>query len=73
MRFPRSISIPWSNRVITLRMPNLEADQKELLPKASNHSPPDVEITEFGTLQMSLGDPFGNRLTFYTNFLEERT
>ena len=56
---------------ILLRLPDVESYHKELLAKNYKHSRPELEKTEFGTLQMSIGDPFGNQLTFYKNIKAE--
>ncbi|HZN26684.1 MAG TPA: glyoxalase superfamily protein [Burkholderiales bacterium] len=49
-----------------LRIPvdELEAFQKELLAKQYKHARPGIEDMPWGTKDMSVRDPFGNRLTF---------
>ena len=42
----------------------LEAYQQSLLAKRYKHSRPGCEKTEWDTLEMTIADPFGNRLTF---------
>lgn len=42
----------------------LEAFQKELAAKAYKYARPQVEETPWGSRDMSVRDPFGNRLTF---------
>ena len=42
----------------------LEAFQKELLAKEYKHARPGIEDMPWGTRDMSIRDPFGNRLTF---------
>lgn len=42
----------------------LEAFQKELLAKQYKHARPGIEDMPWGTKDMSVRDPFGNRLTF---------
>ena len=42
----------------------LDAFQQELLAKHYKHARPGVQETPWGTRDMSIHDPFGNRLTF---------
>ncbi len=45
---------------------DVEGFQKELIAKKYKHARPGVEDTPWGTKDMSIQDPFGNRLTFTT-------
>jgi catechol 2,3-dioxygenase-like lactoylglutathione lyase family enzyme len=49
-----------------LRIPTqgLDALQAELLAKLYRYARPGIELTPWGTRDMSIKDPFGNRLTF---------
>jgi hypothetical protein len=42
----------------------LEAFQQELLARQYKYARPGIEDTPWGSRDMSIGDPFGNRLTF---------
>lgn len=42
----------------------LKEYQESLLAKKYKHSRPGCEETEWGTIEMTISDPFGNRLTF---------
>lgn len=42
----------------------LEAFHRELLVKAYSYARPELEQTAWGSIDMSIKDPFGNRLTF---------
>lgn len=42
----------------------LDAYQQELLAKQYKYARPGIEDTPWGSRDMSIGDPFGNRLTF---------
>lgn len=42
----------------------LEAFQKQLLAKQYKHARPGIEDTPWGSKDMAVADPFGNRLTF---------
>ena len=44
----------------------LEAFQKQLLAKHYKYARPGIEEMPWGTRDMSIADPFGNRLTFTT-------
>jgi hypothetical protein len=52
---------------IMLEMEDVESYQKKLLAKKYKHSRPGIEKTEWDTIEMSISDPFGNRLTFFEN------
>ncbi|BCU77257.1 glyoxalase superfamily protein [Luteolibacter sp. LG18] len=41
--------------------------QTALLAKCYKHARPGLEKTDWGTLEVRLTDPFGNRLTFFEN------
>lgn len=49
-----------------MRIPteDLEGLQRQLLAKAYRYARPGIEDTPWGTRDMSVRDPFGNRLTF---------
>lgn len=49
---------------LTIDCTGLESYQQELLAKHYKHSRPGCEKTEWGTLEMTIADPFGNRITF---------
>jgi catechol 2,3-dioxygenase-like lactoylglutathione lyase family enzyme len=54
--------------VIRIEMPaegELEAYQQALRASGYKYYRPDVQDQEWGTREMVVGDPFGNRLTFY--------
>lgn len=42
--------------------------QQMLVAKQYKYARPGVHSTPWGTREMSIGDPFGNRLTFFTPF-----
>jgi uncharacterized glyoxalase superfamily protein PhnB len=42
----------------------LEAFQKELIAKDYKYARPGIEVMPWGSRDMSVTDPFGNRLTF---------
>lgn len=44
----------------------LEAFQRQLAAKHYRYARPDIEETPWGSRDMSVNDPFGNRLTFTT-------
>ena len=52
---------------IMLQMSDLESYQQELASKNYKYSRPGLEETEWNTLEMTISDPFGNRLCFYQN------
>jgi uncharacterized glyoxalase superfamily protein PhnB len=52
---------------IMLEMDGVKAYQKELLEKKYKDSKPNFEKTEWDTIEMTINDPFGNRLTFFEN------
>jgi uncharacterized glyoxalase superfamily protein PhnB len=45
---------------------DVDAYQQELLAKSYKYARPGVEATPWGTREMSINDPFGNRLIFST-------
>ena len=52
---------------LMLQMSDIESYQQSLLAKNYKHARPECEETDWGTLEMAISDPFGNRLTFYKN------
>lgn len=46
---------------------NLEAFAAQLLAKQYKHARPGINDMPWGTRDMSIGDPFGNRLTFFSD------
>ena len=52
---------------ILLQMNDVKRYQKQLLAKEYKYSRPGCEKTEWNTIEMTISDPFGNRLTFYEN------
>lgn len=50
---------------VRLQMEGVEAFQQQLLGKQYKYARPGCEKMEWGTLEMTISDPFGNRLTFY--------
>jgi uncharacterized glyoxalase superfamily protein PhnB len=50
---------------IRIETDELDAFQAELLAKAYKHARPGIEEMPWGTREMTVHDPFGNRLTFY--------
>ena len=53
---------PGSAVIIDIK--GLESYQQNLLSKNYKYSRPGYEKTEWGTLEMTICDPFGNRITF---------
>ena len=51
---------------IRIETNELEAFQKQLLAKNYKYARPGIEEMPWGTKDMSIADPFGNRLTFTT-------
>ena len=51
---------------ICIETSDLEAFQAELLAKRYKFARPGIEPTAWGTRDLSVRDPFGNRLTFMT-------
>ena len=51
---------------IRIETNELEVFQQQLLAKHYKYARPGIEETLWGTKDMSVGDPFGNRLTFTT-------
>jgi uncharacterized glyoxalase superfamily protein PhnB len=49
---------------IRIETSDLDAFQAELLAKTYKYARPGIEHTPWGTREMSVRDPFGNRLTF---------
>jgi uncharacterized glyoxalase superfamily protein PhnB len=49
---------------LRIAVDELEAFQKELLSKQYKYARPGIEDTPWGSRDMSIRDPFGNRLTF---------
>ena len=49
---------------IRVETKELDAFQKELLAKGYKYARPGIEEMPWGTRDMSISDPFGNRLTF---------
>ena len=49
---------------IRIETNELEAFQKQLLEKNYKYARPGIEQMPWGTRDMSIADPFGNRLTF---------
>lgn len=47
-----------------IEVSDIDALQAELAAKASRHARPSVQLQPWGTRDMSVTDPFGNRLTF---------
>lgn len=43
----------------------VDALHAELTAKAYRYARPDIETTEWGTREVRVGDPFGNRLVFF--------
>lgn len=52
---------------IMLEMKDVQKYQEELLNKKYKNSRPGFEKTEWNTIEMSICDPFGNKLTFFEN------
>lgn len=50
---------------IRIETDELDAFQAELLAKNYKYSRPGIEETPWGSREMSIHDPFGNRLTFF--------
>ncbi len=52
---------------LMLEMDDVKSYQQMLAGKKYKHSRPGCEETEWETIEMTIADPFGNRLTFYQN------
>jgi uncharacterized glyoxalase superfamily protein PhnB len=52
---------------LMVEMEGIESYQQILISKAYKHAKPGLEDTEWNTLEMTISDPFGNRLTFFEN------
>ena len=52
---------------IMLEMTGVKKFQEELLAKKYKHARPGCDKTEWGTIEMRIADPFGNKLTFFEN------
>ncbi len=52
---------------IMLEMVDVKAYQAALLAKKYKQARPGVEETDWDTIEMTVTDPFGNRLTFFEN------
>jgi len=50
-----------------LELDGVEDYQKILFAKKYKHSRPETEKTEWNTIEMTINDPFGNRITFFEN------
>ncbi len=50
---------------IRIKTDDVRSYNRELLDKAYKYAKPGIEETAWETLEMSITDPFGNRLTFY--------
>jgi uncharacterized glyoxalase superfamily protein PhnB len=58
---------------LSIEMKGVVAYQEELLAKNYGYARPGCpEKTEWGTLEMTLGDRFGNRITFFENLPTEK-
>ncbi|MAZ66356.1 MAG: glyoxalase/bleomycin resistance/extradiol dioxygenase family protein [Kangiellaceae bacterium] len=57
---------------IMLDVSGLKAYQRCLLAKKYKHSRPGVDKTDWGTLEMTIADPFGNRITFSERLTENQ-
>ncbi|MCB1043452.1 MAG: VOC family protein [Acidobacteria bacterium] len=55
---------------IMLLIADVRGFQEQLLSQQYKYSRPGVEETEWGTLEMAMTDPFGNRLTFFEHVTE---
>jgi catechol 2,3-dioxygenase-like lactoylglutathione lyase family enzyme len=51
---------------VRIQAPDVDAYQAELLAKNYKYARPGVHEPPWGNREMSIGDPFGNRLTFWT-------
>jgi catechol 2,3-dioxygenase-like lactoylglutathione lyase family enzyme len=49
-----------------VEVPDVDALRAELLAKQYRHARPGVQDQPWGTRDMTIGDPSGNRITFYT-------
>jgi len=52
---------------IRIEVDALEAYHAALLGKAYKYARPGIENTPWGTREVRISDPFGNRITFYAN------
>ena len=50
---------------IRIKADDVRAYNRQLLEKAYTYAKPGIEETPWETLEMTVTDPFGNRLTFY--------
>lgn len=49
---------------VRIQAQGVDAYQQQLLAKDYRYAKPGVEETPWGSREMSIGDPFGNRLVF---------
>jgi len=52
---------------IRVEVTDIDALHAELTEKKYRHAHPGLEDTPYGTREVRVGDPFGNRLVFYVN------
>lgn len=52
---------------VMFEMEQIREYQQILYTKKYKHSRPDLEETDWGTIEMTIHDPFGNKLTFFEN------
>lgn len=56
---------------VMLSMHGIQEYQQHLLAKQYKHSRPECAQTEWGTIEMTIADPFGNRLCFFEHVENE--
>ena len=54
-------------KALRIELEDLESFQKKLLKKNYKYSRPDIIKQNWGTMEMIIKDPFGNKLIFYKN------
>ncbi|MEM7031017.1 MAG: glyoxalase superfamily protein [Chloroflexota bacterium] len=60
-----------SGAAVRLQMEGVKTFQQHLLDKKYKYARPGYQKTEWGTLEMDITDPFGNRLTFFELLAQE--
>jgi uncharacterized glyoxalase superfamily protein PhnB len=53
---------------VRIEVDDIDAYQSDLLSKKYKYARPGIETTPWKTREMRVGDPFGNKLVFYSNW-----
>ena len=62
-------SIPGS--AVRIEVENIERLHEKLLSKDYKYARPGLENTPWNSVEIRVGDPFGNRIVFYQNIIEK--